>query len=119
MRYMDNDSLPDRNDMLSRRSFARNTIGAAALALLPATEATAQSKASSTKLEGKPDDLSDADWAEVQAKYSNLLRVYGERLSQEEKGRLLRILTTNEHMLASIRKFVVQNGDPSACTLRV
>ena len=67
----------------------------------------------------KPPNLSLADWGEVQAKYANALRVYGERLAPEEKRRLVVILTRHQHMLASIRTFVVQNDDPSACTLRL
>ncbi len=117
---MENDALTAKSELLSRRGFARNTIGAAAVALMPVVEAEGQkSKAAVTNVGEKPADLSDANWGEVQAKYANLLRVYSARLSQDEKGRLLRILTTNQYMLASIRKFVVQNGDPSACTLRV
>jgi hypothetical protein len=45
--------------------------------------------------------------------------VYGKRLSVDEKQRLKVILTTNQHMLVSIRSFEVQNGDTSACTLRL
>jgi hypothetical protein len=109
------------SEVLSRRNFARKTIGIAAIALLPIADPTTGEalQSSAVNLPDKPQDLSDADWGEVQARYSNLLRVYGARLSQEEKRRLVNILTTNQHMLASIRKFIVQNGDPSACTLRV
>lgn len=122
MRDMDNQDPPDKSELLSRRSFARNTLGAAAVVLLPASEIKAEgaaAQATAAKTAGKPEGLSDSDWSEVQSKYANLLRVYGQRLSEEEKSRALTILTTNQHMLASIRLFEVQNGDPSACTLRV
>jgi hypothetical protein len=105
----------------SRRRFAGTIVAAAAIALLP--DATAGENGNIQGQEkdpgSRPEDLSVADWDEVRARYSELLRVYGERLSAEEKQHAVRILTTNQHMLASIRSFVVQNGDPSACTLRI
>jgi hypothetical protein len=67
----------------------------------------------------KPADLSSPDWGEVQAKYSNLLRVYGERLTAEQKRHSLSVLIRHQHMLTSIRGFVVQNDNASACTLRL
>ena|SRR5665213_50178 len=106
---------------LSRREFAGAALASAAVVILPAAaigEAQPSLKPSQ-ELGTRPEDLSSADWAEVQARYTNLLRVYGSRLSIEQKHRAASILTTNQHMLASIRTFVVQNGDPSACTLRI
>jgi hypothetical protein len=67
----------------------------------------------------RSEDIAPADWDEVRARYANLIRVYGERLSHEEQQRLVHILSTNVRMLTSIRSFFVQNGDPSACTLRL
>jgi hypothetical protein len=119
---MDGQELPDKGAFVSRRFFARNVAATAAASLLPsATVAVAQKAVptSAVNLGARPEGLSVADWDEVHAKYSNLLRVYGERLSSEEKHRLAKILTTNQHMLASVRSFEVQNGDASACTLRV
>jgi hypothetical protein len=94
----------------SRRQFAGTVLAAAAMSFLPAT-VEAQ--------EARPDGLSAADWDEVQARYANLLRVYGERLSASEKQHAKRILITNQHMLASIRSFAVENSDTAASTLRV
>ena len=103
---------------LSRRSFGRGVVAAATVALLPGTLPGAAATAAATP-GTRPEDLSAADWEELHSRYANLLRVYGERLSPEEKLRARRILTTNQQMLASIRAFAVQNGDASACTLRV
>jgi hypothetical protein len=94
--------------IFSRRTFASLAAGA----LLQGTQIAAGA-------EPKPPDLSTEDWAEVQAKYANVLRVYGPRLSPDEKRRAVTILTRHQYMLASIRTFVVQNDDPSACTLRL
>jgi hypothetical protein len=110
-----------QSSSFSRRIFGKNAIAAAGAAILPQTAMaeTSSVPASVQHLGTKPEGLSDSDWDEVYAKYSNLLRVYGKRLTAEEKHRLISILTTNQHMLVSIRSFVVQNGDPSACTLRL
>jgi hypothetical protein len=103
---------------INRRLFAQKVTSAAALLLLPSTDLTAQPKLDSKQTE-KPENLSTADWNEVQARHQNLLRVYGDRLTADQKVRSLHILTTHQHMLASIRSFSVQNSDPSACTLRI
>ena len=109
---------------ITRRTFASSLVAATALGLLPAAQAQSNSEAHdvaqlASHLGAKPDDLSAADWDEVQAKHANILRVYGARLSADEKHRAAAILKTNQYMLASIRTFEVQNGDPSACTLRL
>jgi hypothetical protein len=98
----------------SRRKFASFAAGA----LLQSTPLAAGA-APANSLGPKPPDLSVANWEEVGAKYANVLRVYGERLSPDEKLRAVTILTRHQHMLASIRTFVVQNDDPSACTLHL
>lgn len=97
---------------VSRRKFVRNTVGAAVVTLTSAAAAQQNEPP-------KPEGLSASDWGEVQSRWANLLRVYGERLSQREKKRVLEILTTNEQMLASIRSFIVQNSDAAALTFRL
>jgi hypothetical protein len=118
---VDKEVLPDSGASISRRYFARNVVAAAAVPLISAvvTAAEKTGPGPALNLGPKPEGLSAADWAEVQAKYTNLLRVYEDRLSPAEKHSLINILTANQHMLASIRSFEVQNGDASACTLRV
>jgi hypothetical protein len=111
------------SEVVSRRRFATGFVAAAALTLVP-VEADASAEGNKLPTAGvglgpKPADLSAADWDEVHARYANLLHVYGTRLTEAEKHRAGLILTTNQHMLASIRAFEVQNGDPSACTLRL
>lgn len=104
----------------SRRRFATSLTAAAGLAVLPSKRAISQPAADDLAVLGaRPDDLSPVDWDEVRAKYANVLRVYGNRLSEDEKHRVAVTLKTHQYMLASIRQFEVQNGDPSACTLRL
>jgi hypothetical protein len=118
---MKNNWSSNQASSFSRRLFGRNAVAVTAVALLPsvALEETSSAPTSGQHLGSKPEGLSAADWDEVYAKYSNLLRVYGKRLSADEKHQLIAILTTNQRMLVSIRSFEVQNGDPSACTLRL
>jgi hypothetical protein len=110
-------------EVVSRRRFATRFVAAAALLLVPAeADAAGEARkiaASGGALGARPADLSVADWDEVHARYANLLHVYGTRMTEAEKHRAGLILTTNQHMLASIRTFEVQNSDPSACTLRL
>jgi hypothetical protein len=116
-----NNRSSEQSSSFSRRLFGKNAIATAAMTILPPA-ALAESNSVSTSVQhlgAKPEGFSDDDWNEVYARYSNLLRVYGSRLSAEEKRQLVNILTTNQHMLVSIRSFEVQNGDPSACTLRL
>jgi hypothetical protein len=116
---MKSDSSYNRPSSFSRRLFGKNAAASAAIALLPSSAEASNVSVSVQNLGAIPEGLSLADWDEVYAKYSNLLRVYGKRLSVDEKQRLKVILTTNQHMLVSIRSFEVQNGDTSACTLRL
>jgi hypothetical protein len=118
---MRNREFSASNAAYSRRGFAGGVLAASVTALLPSTAAGAGEKPQSSgiALGPRPEGLSVADWNEVHARYSNLLRLYGERLSPDEKRHTARVLTTNQRMLASIRSFIVQNGDTSACTLRV
>jgi tRNA A37 N6-isopentenylltransferase MiaA len=118
---MDDSLSPNQSPSLSRRLFGKNVLATTAATLLPTAPVakTSTVPASEQHLGLKPEELSAADWDDVHAKYLNLLRVYGKRLSSEDRRRLIRILTTNQQMLVSIRSFEVQNGDPSACTLRL
>lgn len=118
---MDDELSPNQSLSLSRGLFGKNVFATAAATLLSAAAVAKTSivPASAQHLGLKPEGLSAADWAEVHAKYLNLLQVYGKRLSADDQHRLIRILTTNQQMLVSIRSFEVQNGDPSACPLRL
>ena len=99
---------------ISRRQFAIG-VGASTWCL----SAQAAEQAGHSEPHSRPDDLSPENWAEAQARYQNTLRVYSSRLSASQQEMIFRVLVTNQHMLASIRSFLVQNGDASACTLRV
>ena len=118
---MSSQSQLQNRAILTRRHFAASAGVAAALALA-SPQVQAENTASPldpAETGARPEDLSPEEWAEVQGRYRNLLRVHGSKLSAEEKQRIIHILTANERMLSSIRAFEVQNGDPSACTLKL
>jgi hypothetical protein len=56
---------------------------------------------------------------DVDAKLANIVRKYGDRLSEEQRKHLRRILAYNETMLAPIREFSLQNGDPPVTVLKL
>jgi hypothetical protein len=56
---------------------------------------------------------------DVEAKLVNIIRKYGERLSDEQRKHLRRILAYNETMLAPIRVYALQNGDAPVTVLKV
>jgi len=112
------DSLP----RISRRRFAGKAAAVAATPLslvsrllgasCGSTETTAGQSQQETALDLTADQVRDAD-----AKLANAIRQFGDRLSEEQRGRLRRILLYNEKMLASIRTFHVENGDAPASVL--
>jgi len=54
----------------------------------------------------------------AEAKLASAKRDFGDRLSDEQSQRLRRILLYNEKMMASIRAFHLENGDPPASVLK-
>src|SRR5262249_42555436 len=66
-----------------------------------------------------PTDLTPEQTQEVEAKLANIVRKWGSRLSDDQRKHLRRVLTYNERMLASVRSFPLENGDPPASVLRV
>jgi hypothetical protein len=118
----DSKTSPQSAPAISRRQFSRKaglaaaaTISAPALlgaALAPSAPAQDQK---SEPLKG----LTPQQTADVDAKLANILRKYGDRFSDDQKKRLRRILAQHQRLMAPVREFAVQNGDPPASVLRV
>ena len=68
---------------------------------------------------GAKPTLTSEQSREVDAKLANITRKYGERLSEEQRKHLRRILAYDETMLAPIRAFALQNGDPPVTVLKL
>jgi hypothetical protein len=93
---------------ISRRKFGRAALLGAAL---PAVPAAPQQPAGP--------GISDADNAEVDARYNNAIRQYGDRLTEEQRQRIRRILAANQRMMSHIREFPLDNGDTPATVLKL
>ena len=130
-----NDSVPTPRK-ISRRQFGRNAAIATAASLGVPAFLTAESAAAAPAAEaatfhesllsppqekkGDPlKGLTPQQVADLQAKHANILRKYGSRFNDAQKQHLIRILAQQERLLAPVRAFAVQNGDPPASVLRL
>lgn len=110
---------------ISRRDFGRHAAVVAALALSPGTlvgspqDSDRERNPEAQLPNNRGDSLTPEQSQEVEAKLTNIIRKYGTRLSDDQRAHLRRILTYNEKMLASVRSFPLQNGDPPASVLKV
>jgi hypothetical protein len=109
---------------ISRRAFGRR----AALAAVTLSSSAMLACNTGSVQESKPGEkspdkngggLAPDQSQEVEARLANVVRKYGNRLSEEQRQHLRRILTYNERMLISIRAFSLQNGDPPASVLKI
>lgn len=107
----------NETNRISRRLFGRRAAFAAALSLSPAKLLAAPHH--SHRDAQAIADLTPEQSQEVEAKLANIVRKWGDRLSSEQRNHLRHILSYNERMLASVRSFPLENGDPPASVLRV
>jgi hypothetical protein len=125
------DSTPHNPVKISRRRFGRDAAAMAALTVSPASLLGAEGDRgpASSVSTAPPGQTHSADYSklgitpeqatEVEAKLANIVRKFGSRLSPEQREHLRRILAYNERMLAGVRSFELQNGDPPASVLRI
>jgi hypothetical protein len=110
------------DDEISRRQFGRNAaIAAAATLTAPTLLAKTTAAPGVSRPQEKPEPLeglTPEQTAEVDARLANILRKYGNRFNDDQKARLRRILAQNQRLMAPVRAFSVQNGDPPASVLR-
>jgi hypothetical protein len=63
--------------------------------------------------------LPAADQAEVDAKFANIIRKYGDRLSEEQRTRVRDVLARHQRMLMRVRAFPLENSDSPATGFRL
>jgi len=108
---------------ISRREFGRAAAVAAAISISSASTLGAPRGRHSvppTNPAGEQETgvkLTPEQSRDVEARLADIIRKYGERLSEEQRKHLRRILAYNETMLAPIRSFALQNGDPPVTVL--
>lgn len=108
--------------LLDRRQFALGAAAAATAALINPGEALAQTSGSLAELDKKTREamakLTPAARAEVEMKVANIFRKYGERLSEEQKADIRRIMAESQDGLEKMRAFALENGDQPADSFR-
>ena len=111
---------------ISRREFARHAaLAAATVAAMPdklmaepgpATSPAALPAGQQTTEEPK---LSPESRAEVEAKIQAIFRRYGQRLTEEQKADVKRLVAEGQKALESLRAFPLDNADAPATVLRL
>ena len=96
---------PQQPPGVTRRQFGKQAAFASLSAALAVTPAAGQADAASSS-----DD--------IEARYQQVIRRYGEHLSEEQRKRVRKILAYNEKLLAPIRSFPLENGQPAATVLK-
>jgi hypothetical protein len=108
--------------LFGRRQFTLGAAAAAAAALIHPGETLAQTTGTLAELDQKTRaamaKLTPQGRAEVEAKIANIFRKYGERLSEEQKADIRRIMAETQEGLDKMRAFPLENGDQPADTFR-
>ena len=108
----------------SRRRFALGAAAAAATATIHPGELLSQQTPAKppAPLEQEARDamakLTPAARAEVEMKVSDLFRKYGDKLTDEQKVDIRKVMAETQEGLEKMRLFVVANGDQPATVLR-
>ena len=115
---------------VGRRQFALGAATVAATALIRPGQAIAQGEALTQSDPARPtatlDQLTQAAMAklspraqaEVEMKVSEIFRKYGDRLSNEQKADIRRIMAETQDGLEKMRAFPLENGDQPADAFR-
>jgi len=116
--------------LLGRRQFALGAAAAATSALalpgkavlrhdlLPQTAAM-DVQSLDKKTRAAMAKLSASAQAEVEMKVASIFRKYGDRLNDEQKADIRRIMAESQEGLEKMRAFKLENGDQPADTFRV
>jgi hypothetical protein len=107
MKEQDPESTPNA---VSRRRFGRRAALAAVAGTFAPPLLDSQDGARS---------LPAGDQSAVDAKYANVIRKYGDRLSPAQRVRAREILVSHQRMLKRIRDFKLENSDAPATGLRL
>src|SRR5579859_7175038 len=117
--------------LLGRRQFALGAAAAATSALLPG-DLLAQAAAADKSLEDQSLEnqslekktraamakLSASAQAEVEMKVASIFRKYGDRLNDEQKADIRRIMAESQEGLEKMRAFKLENADQPADAFR-
>ena len=113
--------------LFGRRQFALGAAAVATNALIPkgnglTMDVVAQAAVADQSLEAKTRaamaKLSASAQAEVEMKVASIFRKYGDRLSEEQKADIRRIMAESQEGLEKMRAFKLENGDQPADAFR-
>src|SRR4051794_33019776 len=113
--------------LLGRRQFALGAAAVATNALIPkgnglTMDVAAQAAVADQSLEAKTRaamaKLSASAQAEVEMKVASIFRKYGDRLSEEQKADIRRIMAESQEGLEKMRAFKLENGEQPADAFR-
>ena len=109
-----------RKGRISRRGFGKSAVGVALAAVAPPSSVARDSGTpDSSDQQSDESNLTPEQIQEVDARFNETMRRYGDRLSEEQRRRTRHILVQNQRMLAPIRDFALANGDEPATTLKI
>jgi hypothetical protein len=123
------DKKPGRGSSpLSRREFGKRVALVTGAAVVPSARAVANSvdphaggyaghHAPFTQADPSLDRLSAEGRVRFESMWQNVLRKHGDRLTDEQKTRMRKIIANNVIMLESVYAVPVKNGDTPATTL--
>jgi hypothetical protein len=109
---------------VTRRGFAKGAAVAATAALIHPVEMLAQTtNKPETPLAQKAREalvkLPPSSRAEVEAKVSEIIRRYGDRLNEDQKADILRIMAESQPGLDKMREFLLHNDDQPATVFQI
>jgi hypothetical protein len=119
--------------LLGRRQFALGVAAAATTALIPkgnalpidaiiqaptGVDSSPESQSTDTKTRAAMAKLSPSAQAEVEMKVASIFRKYGDRLSDEQKADIRRIMAESQEGLEKMRAFKLENGSQPADAFR-
>ena len=109
--------------LLGRRQFALGAAAAATTALVRPGDLLAQTAAGPVqsldeKTRAAMAKLTASAQAEVEMKVASIFRKYGDRLSDEQKADIRRIMAESQKGLEEMRAFKLDNGDQPADAFR-
>jgi hypothetical protein len=115
------DSKSGLKTKISRRDFAVSAaLATAAIAAVP-SDVLAQEKGTAEAAKPEPPQtpkLSAASQAEVEARYAEVMRKYGSRLSEDQKKDVHKSLISQQQGLDQIRSFPLENWDEPATVFK-
>lgn len=129
---MSKDKDLDGRKRVSRRTFARGVVIAAASAVVLPSRSDAQQapppsssgpvatpEKKPTEAPGAEKKLSAAEEAELDAKFNRIVNLYGSRLSHDQKEEVRRQLTDQGKALGSVRAVAIDNSVQPATVLKL